>query len=87
MIMLSGSAATANNTAAMADREPRMLLKTIRALTRPRGFESHALRSMRRTSRRSNVPIRELAVHIVARSTGTGAGPTAVTIPLTTQDP
>jgi hypothetical protein len=27
----------------MADHEPRMLLKTIRALTRPRGFESHAL--------------------------------------------
>ena len=26
------------------DNEPRMLLKTIRALTRPRGFESHALR-------------------------------------------
>jgi hypothetical protein len=29
---------------AMEDSKPRMLLKTIRALTRPRGFESHALR-------------------------------------------
>jgi hypothetical protein len=28
----------------MANHEPRMLLNTIRALTRPRGFESHALR-------------------------------------------
>ena len=42
---------------------------------------------LRRASQRSNVPIRELAVLIVARSTGTGAGPTAVTIPLTTHDP
>jgi hypothetical protein len=36
--------------AAMADYEPRMLLKTIRALTRPNGFESHALRSTCQTS-------------------------------------
>jgi len=42
---------------------------------------------LRRASQRSNVPIRELAVLIVARSTGNGAGPTAVTIPLTTHDP
>lgn len=29
---------------AVADGKSRMLLKTTRALTRPRGFESHALR-------------------------------------------
>ena len=32
---------------AVASNESRMFLKTIRALTRPRGFESHALRSTR----------------------------------------
>jgi hypothetical protein len=31
---------------AAAEGESRTFLKTIRALTRPRGFESHALRSM-----------------------------------------
>jgi ANTAR domain len=42
---------------------------------------------LRRASQRSNVPIRELAVLIVARSTGTRTGLTAVTIPPTTHDP
>ena len=41
---------------------------------------------LRRASQQSNVPIRELAVLIVARSTGNGAGPTAVTIPLITHN-
>src|SRR5271169_2225210 len=36
--------------AAMAGREPGTLLKTIGALTRPRGFESHALARPRKTS-------------------------------------
>ena len=46
MILLGEPGPNANNAGSSeANREPRMLLKTIRAFTRPRGFESHALRS------------------------------------------
>jgi hypothetical protein len=45
MILLGEPARTPTmQVVAMTNREPRILLKHIRALTRPRGFESHALR-------------------------------------------